>query len=368
MNPACQRFEPDWELASLGSLEASELAEMEEHLRTGCPLCLSRFQDAQVAMSGFASLSPVEQPSAGVESRLRSRIFSGASRPRPRPAILPWLLAAASAVIAAWLGWDRHLLLRQVAQKEAPPPPPVVSLAPPPSVVIPQTKLPEAVAGPVPAVPPREQIPPALTAELERLRRTVEELSASKVDAVPAEVERLRARVSELEKERLEAAARPPAASAPPVSANPASEAELALLRQQLARQATEAQVYARQLGELRGLLRLLQSSSLRQIELRASDAAAKGASGHALVTGEGAVVLFMQRLPPLTASKCYQLWLIKKGNPSIVSGGILQTDSQGNGMLIGSGAGQLTGLAITEEPAGGSVSAQGHKLLFGML
>jgi hypothetical protein len=359
----CNHYEDDWELAALGSLDASELAEMEAHLQTGCDVCLARFREAQIAMSSIAALSPAEEPSASVERQLRLRIAGAAAPVRPRRPLVPWLLAAASVVMAAWLGWDRHVLLRQLAQEKPKTAPPIV-VAPPASapekVIVRETV-------PVPVPVQVERIPPSVAAELDRLRETVAQLTASQTPPSSAETERLRARIAELEKEKREAAARPPAAS-PAVTAGTDSEAELAALRQQLERQQSEAQLYSRQLGELRGLLRVLQTSSLRQVELRPSDPSAKTASGRALITAEGAVVLLMQRLPPLASSKCYQLWLIKKGNPSIVSGGVLQTDSQGNGLLIGSGGTQLTGLAITEEPAGGSVSAQGHKLLFGVL
>ena len=68
---------------------------------------------------------------------------------------------------------------------------------------------------------------------------------------------------------------------------------------------------------------------------------------------------------------KCYQLWSIHKSGPAILSAGLLKTDASGTGFLYAppsQGLGQLTALAITDEPKGGSVSAKGRKLLYGAL
>jgi anti-sigma-K factor RskA len=113
----------------------------------------------------------------------------------------------------------------------------------------------------------------------------------------------------------------------------------------------------------------LLQSATMQQIELRAVDPGAGKASARALYSPQGGLLVVAAALPKLDHEKCYQLWLIRKGAPAIVSAGLLQTSDDGRGFLFAQPTGdlaQLTGLAITDEPKGGSVSARGHKLLFG--
>jgi anti-sigma-K factor RskA len=79
--------------------------------------------------------------------------------------------------------------------------------------------------------------------------------------------------------------------------------------------------------------------------------------------------LLLADSLPKLPDQKCYQLWLIRKASPAILSAGLINLQDDGKGMLYAPPSADLeevTALAITDEPAGGSVSARGQKLLFG--
>jgi hypothetical protein len=113
----------------------------------------------------------------------------------------------------------------------------------------------------------------------------------------------------------------------------------------------------------------LLQSPSVKVVQLRSTEAASN-ANGVALIGNNNAALAFYaSNLPALPARRVYQLWLIRSRGPAIVSGGLF---SSGGGdlpsievrdaqLLAG-----LTGLAVTDEPVGGSPLPTGHKLLVG--
>jgi anti-sigma-K factor RskA len=147
------------------------------------------------------------------------------------------------------------------------------------------------------------------------------------------------------------------------------SQSEIAALTSQL----SDSRAEVERLNQIKArgaqLESLLQSGSVQEIELRAVDPAAGRAFARVLYSPQGGLLLVANSLPKLDHEKCYQLWLIRKGAPAILSAGLLQTSEDGRGFLMvqpTNDLAQLTGLAITDEPKGGSVSARGHKLLFG--
>jgi anti-sigma-K factor RskA len=76
------------------------------------------------------------------------------------------------------------------------------------------------------------------------------------------------------------------------------------------------------------------------------------------------------RNFPALPGGKCYQLWVVRKTIPAILSAGIVNLDREGHGLLFappGDDLEQVTGFAITDEPEGGSVVARGRKLLAGV-
>jgi anti-sigma-K factor RskA len=82
----------------------------------------------------------------------------------------------------------------------------------------------------------------------------------------------------------------------------------------------------------------------------------------------EGLGVLFLSNLPQLPEDSTYQLWVTREGG-SPVSGGTFTPQDDGSARLIvrtSDLAGTLTGMAITEEPAGGSTTPTGDIVLQG--
>jgi len=119
-----------------------------------------------------------------------------------------------------------------------------------------------------------------------------------------------------------------------------------------------------RQLEQNLQVASFLSSPSVKMVKLQPTEKSETSA-GYALV--EGSRVLFVaNKLPNLPAGRQYQLWLIRgKGTP-IVSGGVFSMSGQqaileirDPSLLV-----DLKGLAVTDEPMGGSKLPTGHKFL----
>jgi hypothetical protein len=116
-------------------------------------------------------------------------------------------------------------------------------------------------------------------------------------------------------------------------------------------------------------LAAMLNSPSVRLLHL-------KGAAGHADISGnalieEGAgVVVYAAGLPPLPKGRTYQLWLIRRQGPGVVSGGVFTPDTNGRAMIQVSSSALTAGVntvAVTDEPAGGSPLPTGARFLIGI-
>jgi len=80
-------------------------------------------------------------------------------------------------------------------------------------------------------------------------------------------------------------------------------------------------------------------------------------------------VVFYASGLPNLAPGRSYQLWLLRGKNPAIVSGGVFRPNGAERLSLEFADpavVGDIRGLAVTEEPEGGSRGPTGHKLLVG--
>lgn len=382
MNEACRQFTDDWDLLALDGLEEERALELRAHLATGCEACGKVYAESLAAARVLARAVPDAYPSRHVESRLRAQMERQAARDERRrwtPVLWPWAAVAASLALAAWLAWDRSQLERALSERAqaklapiaAPAPAPIAA----PVVQLPVTTAPAPVAGPADS--------PELKAELARLQAELRDaaqanrLARQEWDAEKSRLESAReeaaAKAARFEKSLKEVetklAVAPPAAPAP--AEDPKLAAELARLKDELNGARRSLDIQTRQLAEYRRVFRALEGSVLRQVDMRSVDAGGGQATARALFSSDGGLILLARGLPKLPANKCYQLWIVRKGGPAIVSGGLLQTDTQGRGILFAGSSDNLkdaTGFAITDEPEGGSVSARGRKLLFGAL
>jgi Anti-sigma-K factor rskA len=110
----------------------------------------------------------------------------------------------------------------------------------------------------------------------------------------------------------------------------------------------------------------LLSSPSLRMVKLQATEKSST-AVGYAFVEGPR-VIFYASRLPDLPPGRTYQLWLIRGRAPAIVSGGVFPGGAQQRIVEFRDArlAADITALAVTDEPAGGSPLPTGHKFLIG--
>jgi hypothetical protein len=105
------------------------------------------------------------------------------------------------------------------------------------------------------------------------------------------------------------------------------------------------------------------------RLALRPVDPAAGRAVATATVTADGRLVVVARDLPALPPDKCYQLWVIRRDSPLIASAGVVEVTSRGeilHAVRVGTSGGPITGVALTDEPIGGSMESRGRKLLFG--
>jgi len=115
--------------------------------------------------------------------------------------------------------------------------------------------------------------------------------------------------------------------------------------------------------------LEIRQRTSLRTILLQGTTSA-PNATGMLVISLDGSHgTLVVDRLPILSESQQYQLWLIRDGKRT--SGGVFSVDEKGyKGMYIKSPEplDTYTGVGITVEPSGGSPGPTGEKVLGGNL
>jgi anti-sigma-K factor RskA len=379
MSVDCAHVEADWELFALGSLDEAAQQAMAAHLQSGCKECQRRFLEAHVAVVSVAGTAPARQPSGRVERVLMKRIRAEQRLPSPWPWLrwnpVPWAIATACVVLAGWFFLQQRKLdaqlasansviqsLHQAGSATAVPVPKLPPVAETPSSPLPVHPTTASSLG---APPADNQKLAAVAAEVAKLKEENAAISAARAAAeqrsadLQASLDAAQARGDGLSRD-LEAAKR---------ASRTANQPEIADLNRQLSDSRAEVQRLIQDKARAAQIEAVLQSGSMQQVELRPVDPAAGKAFARVLYSPRGGLLLVAASLPKLEHEKCYQLWLIRKGAPAILSAGLLQTSDDGRGFLFApptNELAQLTGLAITDEPKGGSVPARGHKLLFG--
>jgi anti-sigma-K factor RskA len=115
-------------------------------------------------------------------------------------------------------------------------------------------------------------------------------------------------------------------------------------------------------------LASMVSDPALRVIKLRATEKS-QTVEGHALIAGNSQMVFYASQLPALPPNRVYQLWLIRANGRAIASAGIFTPDGANRGTVQLKSPSLLNGVttvAVTDEPAGGSMQPTGHKWLIG--
>ena len=364
----------DWNLFAMGALDETTQRAMQEHLRTQCRACNRSYREAVLVMDALAATVPQENPSPQVADALLARIskpttpvISIAALPfRQRP-VLPWVAAAACALLALWLGVGLEQVSTLLQQHGA-------SLQP--------AAVPHPVeTAPGPAQPGRIGNAAVYSfysryGQLAcRTRPGPRTLKPARRSPIPEGCSLGAAWPSE---ERPSPFHRRARSLAEPVGFGAGTDSHRRACRRSSDRLLLAAGGGNRTIAELKAgkawstqAVAFLQKGPFRQVELRGVDPGAGNATAVAFYAPDRGLMVLARSLPLLDQEKCYQLWSLHKAGPAIMSVGLLKTDASGTGFLYAPPSQelrQLTGLAITDEPKGGSPSARGHKLLFGAL
>ena len=315
---------------ALGALPDAEALEVREHV-AGCPECAAHVAAVTATLAQLPlALAPVA-PSAGAKARLLDRVAADAPPPiaMPTPVArrpwLPWLAAAAAAVIGlgigGWLAFD--------AQRDAD----------------------DAVARAVERAEEAEERATARTGDLDDARDRVAALAAD------LETQRAEAYASLMLLSDEKAA----------VETLRADVARRAVEVEQLADRLAEQEQFARQmtdeLAETRQIVAALQSGGAAFVSLGPTDAADADEAARVLLDTEGGRwYLFTANLPDLPPEQEYQFWLVD-ADTAPASAGLFRVGPDGRGLLSGEIPANLADFeaaAITPEPAGGSDAPTG--------
>lgn len=391
---ACDRYEHEWEAWWLGSLDAAAANDVRVHLATGCALCATRSASAAQLVSLLGAGLEAEEPPAHLELQLRRRLKQeapalrlAATAPAASTTKSRWLafapVAAALLLVVSGAAVLQNLALRrELLAARAMPPAVAVPVAAAPSAVAPAAS---ADPAPPPAVSAAATTPPAVAGDIdgalaERERREWQAAVASAAAARDAErdaVVDLQRQLADARREvelaRTSTTTLPapvtPAAASPGDGRVAVLQAEVTRLTADVARLDAELQ---RQTATGRRYAVALQTAlepRATRLALRPVDPAAGRAVAAATVTADGRLVVVARDLPALPPDKCYQLWVIRRDSPLIASAGVVEVTSRGeilHAVRVGTSGGPITGVALTDEPIGGSVESRGRKLLFG--
>lgn len=386
MTAFCDLVSEDWELYLLGTLAPEELLRMDAHLQEGCAECSDRRDMAQVLVTGLGTAAPAERPSPAVAARLRMRLTVGspvatsviaqpvgaASRVRwvrVTSYLVPWAIAACLLFAVLLLSQQRNeanmekqALSAAIAGLHA-----QLAAASPARAQVVESGA--ADAAPTPQVDNH-----ALEARIAELNQRVDALKAEK-DAATAAEQQTRAQLASLNAHIGTVESELQKAQQSAVEArntSGAAAAQVEALTAELAAERNAPRTAQPVDNRNQQLASFFSAKSLQEVNLRAVDPDAKGATARAFYAPGVGLVVFADALPAIPSSQCYQLWAIRNGAMRpIESAGLLQVDAQGKGYLFmrnHATLSDLTGLAITQEPSGGSVNARGRKLLFGAL
>lgn len=397
----CEGFPPeDYAFYALGLLDGPEREQIEAHLARQCATCTEEVR-AYATVWHLVASSEAEESPAAPPARLRRKVLAGIRRQETSRA--PWwsgipvrsLAWAAGFVLAVGIVGTRWYLGRHLSSDRR-----TVSEQ---RATIAQlqrdarqwqqraegaeralTVQGAAPPAPVPIAPAVSPQPQPETSELQRALALARSDAVAAADALArerarasqmeAELNAQRAALASAQRERDEAERRYQAASqeVARLTDRERQTSALAVRVQQLEHENLSYREnitrLERQLGQSVRLAAFLSSPSLKLVKLRSTEAGGR-AIGQAFVVEGQRAVFYASNLPPLPAGRTYQLWLLRGKSPAIVSGGIFRPDGERQLAVEIDDPGRVSdirGLAVTDEPEGGSPGPTGHKFLVG--
>jgi hypothetical protein len=383
----CGGFNSDsYDLYSLGLLEDEESAQIGTHLQEKCQTCSKALGESRKLWYSFGTVQAVDsslQPS----KHLRSRILASIGAKSNSWFTLDWarpIATAAAVFLAVGIGWyaGTQYTSKTLVPIESPDQQSEIN-----RLQSELRTLQQRTATPQPAVqtPPAQPAPNPdqqlalneLRSQLQQARAAAGESDRAVRDAqtrqqqLEADLQQQRSQLSAAIRERDDIQGRLTAASAENTRLRTQEQQVAALTArvQQLDRERIRLEnVVSAQQQKLDQNLRLasvLASPTLKLVQLRGTESA-PGANGHALVADGQRVVFYAANLPSLPPGKVYQLWLLRGQSPAVVSGGLFTPETTVVEFTDRALVSRITGMAVTDEPAGGSKTPTGHKFLVG--
>jgi hypothetical protein len=404
----CARFSSEiYAFYALGLAEADEREQIIDHLRNDCATCRAALDEASAFWYVFGATTasrepaPIRMPGPALKRRILNSIEPVSLWRTVVPA-WTWSRAAAGGVIVigvAATAWtigqsslrtqlkDQQAVLQRQSEQirnlqaqsavAAPQPAPVV--IPAPAVATPPANTQgdlQAVRQQLAAEQARDALAQALADEQTRTTALETRIAASDRDVADKTAQLATAARNLDDAERRYREANQLAqrnAQDRDAIATQRDTAETALRRRitELEGQVTESRRVAdsqqQQLQQHLRMAAMLRSPSVTMVRLQATEAA-RNAYGVAVQNGSR-LMFYASNLPRPAAGRTYQLWLLRDRGPAIVSGGTFSA-SGGDAPVIEftqpAMLANVRGIAVTEEPVGGSPLPTGHKLLVG--
>jgi len=380
MKPSCANFSnEDYSLWLLGQLEDPESSLIREHLNENCPKCAEGVRQSAGFWSAYgaaASLDSTSKPSP----RLRARVLQAID---DRPKVVPfWRYAVAIAacmVLTAAITWQ----LGQKPERPITTPDPQIAelqrkLAASETEIARLTAQRPAPPAPAPVVTPDRT--PELDKALADANLQIQKLQAAlsqeqtqaqvQVARLTQQVDQQTAALAALSRERRDVEGGVTAANTRLAERDRQIRALETKVSQLERERDSVVEVLSRQKANYEQntrLIALLSSPTVKLVRLSGTEAAPK-ATGYAILAEGRRLIFTGAGLPALPSGKVAQLWLLRGRGPAIVSAGTFQVSGDQTTIEFADPAAltDIRGLAVTEEPRGGSALPTGHKLLIG--
>ncbi len=368
-----------YDLFALGVLDEPESGEIRDHLRQSCLSCSDGMRDSLARVTEMALFVPAVAP----PRHLRQRVVRSVTPARPgwrgwlaasplgSPAFALAALALAVGLGAGWLAQERvKPAAAIVAQRSAPP--------------VPTVQLPAPAVTPIPAsakLPNSDRALDEAERELARIRVSADATSRELADsraimtALQSDLRGKDQQIAETQ-QKLNQAQTHYAAATHDLETARANGAQLVDAQTRIEELSRQVALYKaafnqehRDRDHNQQLVSLLSAPDLKVVNLQSTERGG-GSSARAILSRNGKAVFVATQLPALPGGRTYQLWLMRGSAPAIVSGGVFQPDPSKTAVVEVNDARLLagvTGLAVTEEPAGGSPLPTGHKILVGL-
>jgi anti-sigma-K factor RskA len=381
----CDGFGPEnYGLFSLGSLDGMDASEIASHLEQQCETCV---REVRRSLAFWSAFGEVLSPSLGEVKRRNWRTILSGAVPSTAQRLRGWsqwgAVAAAVVMTSGLTGWlvsvsylsAKRELESQIAvlQQRA------RELTSERDQAIRSVPAPQAAPAPVPpsAVRQLEQQDARLRqnlagsqAELNAARRLLGD-AQNQVSQLQTQLAQQQTDLAALRSQQTSLQSR--AASAESNAAQIQRQIgqmqnRITQLEAERTRLVDLLEIRERQSQQNLRLVEDLANPGTRLIRLAGTESA-PNARGYVLITADNRVTFYQAGLPGLPSGRTYQIWLIRNRGVPIVSGGLFNTNGAPQTeveLAAGALINNLSGVAVTTEPAGGSPLPTGNKLLIG--